>query len=106
MRIPASDRIPHMVTYMNRTDFYIRYHDGKREMTVGEIREFFNKDYFGQKLLKLEMTVINLTKKIEKKDYEDKLIIDTDIYPQLLFIKDGEFLSQTALKRFETAKDY
>ena len=105
MRIPASDRIPHMVTYMNRTDFYIRYHDGKREMTVGEIREFFNKDYFGQKLLKLEMTVINLTKKIEKKDYEDKLIIDTDIYPQLLFIKDGELLSQTALKRFETDSD-
>ena len=105
MRIPASDRVPHMVTLMNRTDFYTRYHDGKREMTIGEIREFFNKDYFGQRLLILEMAFNNLTRKLIQKDYEDKLIVDSDSSPQLLFIKDGELLSQTAFRRFEKESD-
>ena len=43
VRVPASDRVPHMVTYQDRTDFYKRYHDGKRAMTFGEIREAFVK---------------------------------------------------------------
>lgn len=42
VRIPPSTRKPHMITFQNKTDFYCRYQDGKREMTLGEIKEAFN----------------------------------------------------------------
>ncbi|MCH8292913.1 ATP-binding protein [Candidatus Poribacteria bacterium] len=41
--VPASERIPHMVTFKERTDFWMRYYDGKRAMTMGEIRETFSR---------------------------------------------------------------
>ena len=44
VRIPTSIRVPHMVTFQHRTDFYTRYEDGKKEMTLSEIREAFNPD--------------------------------------------------------------
>ena len=37
-RVPVSGRRPHMVTLNHRTDFVTRVEDGKREMSLGEIR--------------------------------------------------------------------
>ena len=42
VRVPVSERVPHMVFFQERTDFWTRYHDGKRAMTIGEIREAFS----------------------------------------------------------------
>lgn len=42
VRVPTSERTPHMVSFQERTDFWTRYHDGKRAMTIGEIREAFS----------------------------------------------------------------
>jgi hypothetical protein len=41
IRIPESDRKPHMVSYHHLTRFCMRYDDGKREMTREEIRDAF-----------------------------------------------------------------
>ena len=50
IRIPSSVRIPHMVTFQHNTGFYTRYEDGKREMTLNEIREAFNQDLVARRL--------------------------------------------------------
>lgn len=39
VRVPSSYETPHMVTFNGTTGFYNRYHDGKRSMTIGEIRD-------------------------------------------------------------------
>ncbi|MGD0856099.1 MAG: ATP-binding protein [Dehalococcoidia bacterium] len=44
IKIPDSTLAPHMVTLERRTDFYTRYNDGKREMSVSEIRRGFQAD--------------------------------------------------------------
>jgi hypothetical protein len=43
-----------MVKFERRTDFYSRYHDGKREMTIHEIREAFTHDMIGLRLSAIE----------------------------------------------------
>ncbi|MCC7172801.1 MAG: ATP-binding protein [Planctomycetes bacterium] len=41
IQVPESDRKPHMVKLLRSTRFVMRYGDGKREMTLSEIREAF-----------------------------------------------------------------
>jgi len=47
VRVPASDDAPHMVTFNETTGFYNRYSDGKRSMTVDEIRDAFSQYSLG-----------------------------------------------------------
>src|SRR5208283_1400869 len=54
VRVPESERIPHMVTLGERTDFWFRYHDGKRSMRIGEIKEGFAKDMVAKRLSSVE----------------------------------------------------
>lgn len=44
VRVPVSSRRPHMVALAGATDFVSRYHDGKRDMTISEIKAAFNND--------------------------------------------------------------
>ncbi len=48
VKVPYTDNVPHMITYNDTTGFYSRYHDGKRTMTIGEIREAFSQYAIGQ----------------------------------------------------------
>jgi hypothetical protein len=92
VRVPASSRIPHMVTFQNRTDFYCRYEDGKREMTLGEIRDLFKKDSLSLSLSKIEARLSELaTRAIEEQ---------TNSGLDLVAIQDGNTLSIETLKRF------
>jgi hypothetical protein len=43
VRVPASDDAPHMVTFHETTGFYNRYNDGKRSMTINEIKGAFSR---------------------------------------------------------------
>jgi hypothetical protein len=54
VKVPASSKAPHMVTFSNVTSFYIRHDDHKRRMTIGEIRSAFNDDLFGRRLTRVE----------------------------------------------------
>ena len=42
--VPDSIQVPHMVKFDRRTDFYTRYDEGKREMSIAEIRRAFQED--------------------------------------------------------------
>lgn len=42
--VPDSVQVPHMVKFERRTDFYTRYEQGKREMSIAEIRREFQED--------------------------------------------------------------
>jgi len=46
--VPESEKIPHMVTFDHTTGFYRRYDDGKKEMTIGEIRDAFSQYDLGK----------------------------------------------------------
>jgi hypothetical protein len=44
IQIPDSSQAPHMVKFNRRTDFYSRYDQGKREMSIAEVRRAFQGD--------------------------------------------------------------
>lgn len=44
IQIPDSTQAPHMVKFDRRTDFYSRYDQGKREMSIAEVRRAFQGD--------------------------------------------------------------
>lgn len=48
VRVPDGENTLHMVTYNDTTGFYRRYHDGKRSMTIGEIRDALSQYSLGQ----------------------------------------------------------
>ncbi|MBN1514990.1 ATP-binding protein [Candidatus Sumerlaeota bacterium] len=94
--VPPSNRTPHMVTFQNRTDFWSRYHDGKREMTFSEIKEAFHRDAVALRLTKIETQLSSLPKLIkdEKMREELKKDIQSGITPQLSSIDSGSILSK------------
>jgi hypothetical protein len=102
-RVPASNRIPHMVSFNNKTDFFTRYHDGKREMTIGEIRELFTQDFFGRRLSNIEnhLSIIKNTASLEQKRSSALKRMEQDVVPNLSTIEDGTLLHELALARFE-----
>ena len=56
-RIAESDQKPHMVTIANRTEFCIRFADGKRAMSYSEIREAFRGDQTSRRLSNIEVAI-------------------------------------------------
>jgi|GEM_PF-1730352 len=115
IRVPVSDRIPHMVTYQNKTDFYTRYHDGKREMTFGEIKEAFMKDPTILKLSKFEILLNTLFEDSKckytqndiqsddkiKKPMVKPINIDDESLPNISLINDGNIVNYKTMEIFE-----
>jgi hypothetical protein len=66
VRVPRSFRIPHMVTFSNRTDFYCRYQNGKREMTYGEIKDAFVGDEVRKQLYIVKSAISELESNVVK----------------------------------------
>jgi len=54
VRVPVSNRLPHMVTFDGHTHFSSRYEAGKRPMTLVEIREAFIGDATSRRLVAIE----------------------------------------------------
>jgi len=101
VRIPTSIRIPHMVTFQNHTDFYTRYEDGKREMTLSEIRESFNQDITARRLSRIEtqlQTIISMQPTPQLREKEKQ--IEEGIAPRFLQIEDGNTLAEETSRRF------
>lgn len=59
VQVPDSSQAPHMVKFDRRTDFYTRYDEGKREMSVAEIRRSFQQD-------RLQHTLDTLSHQVNK----------------------------------------
>jgi hypothetical protein len=81
-----------MVTLQNRTDFYCRYEDGKREMTLGEIRDMVKRDSLSLSISRIEARLSeSSTKSIGEQ---------TDNTLALLAVREGDILSRKTLERF------
>ena len=63
-----------MVTIKNRADFWTRYHDGKREMTIGEIKEAFLKDIVGRRLSEIESILKSFVTKTREEATHNTLV--------------------------------
>lgn len=101
VRIPTSPRIPHMVTFEHHTDFYTRYEDGKREMTLSEIREAFNQDLVARRLEGIEtrLRAILRTQLMQHPEERGEEIQEA-IAPRFLRIRDGKTLADETFNRF------
>ena len=103
VRVPSSTRTPHMVTFQRKTDFWTRYYDGKREMTLGEIKEAFNQDSVALRLSNIEAHLGVMAASEEEGRQRKKLnmIIKSDVVPKFLTIESGQVLAEAAKARFE-----
>jgi len=101
VRVPTSNRIPHIVTFQHRTDFYMRYEDGKREMTLSEIREAFNQDLVARRLDGIESQLHTIVKTPPAETSEETSGgITEGVVPRFLGIRDGNTLADETFRSF------
>ena len=103
LRIPPSGRCPHMVTLGRRTDFYIRLEDGKREMSLAEIREAFVNEPVGLRLDRLDRRFSDLARILTRDQRKNELAesVQTTASDALLDSHDGNLLAEVLRDRFE-----
>lgn len=77
-----------------------RYTDGKREMTIGEIKHFFTNNTFSKKLLEIEAGIKELLQKgsSERKIEMINMLINEQISD--LDVDDGKILAEASYKKF------
>lgn len=100
IRIPASNKIPHMVTFENNTHFCTRYSDGKREMTVSEIRSAFINDVFGKRLALIEDGIKNIIGKQQVGATHEVVAMIEKGEVSVLTLPDGNIVANTMQEFF------
>ena len=103
VRIPISGRRPHMVTLNHRTDFAIRVEDGKREMSLGEIREAFLNEPIGLRLDNMDAILSDLVRTLTHGQRKKELTeaSQTHVSDALVRSDDGPVLAEVLRERFE-----
>ena len=103
VRIPMSGRRPHMVTLGHRTHFLTRYRDGKREMSLAEIREAFVNEPIGLRLAGIEASLAHLGGFLVRDQQEKELTeaSQASVSDALLRAEDGRALADVMRRRFE-----
>ena len=101
LRVPTSTRVPHMVTFNRGTHFVTRYDDGKREMTLAEIRDAMVGDLLHRRLLAIQESVQHLGRELGQSSAEEiKAGIAAGIPRARLQASNGKALSDAELARF------
>ncbi|MBI4298562.1 MAG: ATP-binding protein [Chloroflexi bacterium] len=101
IRVPASARRPHMVTYGRRTFFVTRYENGKREMTIGEIREAITEDTLGRRLSRIESAVARLAEDTAReREIRAMAAIAAEGPAAILLSENGEVVATSLRDRF------
>ncbi len=103
-RIPVSGRRPHMVTLDGHTGFWTRVEDGKRPMSVGEIRETFLSSPTGRRLARIDASLSHLVRILTHDKSKKELGEASQAYVSdaLLRSDDGHVLADVMRERFET----
>ena len=93
-----------MVTLNHRTDFLTRVEDGKREMSLGEIREAFVNAPMGLRLDSIDARISGLFRTLTRSDEKKKLTeaLETGASDALLRGGDGDVVAEVTRERFET----
>ena len=104
VRIPISARRPHMVTRDRRTDFVVRVEDGKREMSLAEIREAFVNEPTGMRLDSMDARLSHLVRVLgyDQRKKELTEISQAHVSDALARLDDGRLLADFMRERFET----
>ena len=107
IRIPVSGRRPHMVTFGRRTDFFIRLEDGKREMSLAEIREALVNEPVGLRLDRLDRRFSDLARILTRDQRKNELAeaLRTTASDAPLDLHDGNLLAEVMRERFEADVD-
>lgn len=102
IRVPVSTRIPHMVTFKNHTDLFTRYEDGKREMTLSEIREALSHDFVALQLSRIEALLGGLVASDQDRRQRAESLsrLKSGIVPQFIGISNAETLVDVMSRRF------
>jgi hypothetical protein len=74
IRIPNSEKAPHMVSMDHHSDFYRRYDTDKRVMTIGEIRDSFIDSPFFRRLADIQLQIQESTGQAETATYLQLLV--------------------------------
>lgn len=103
IRVPASERLPHMVGFNRHTDFLTRHDDGKREMTLSEIRDLFRGDLVSRRLAAIEAGLGSLRGAREELTDRERgqEALETGSDSPFLTIRSGPVLSNLYRQRFE-----
>lgn len=103
VRVPQSDRIPHMVAFQRRTDFLTRYEDGKREMKFSEIREVFIGDRHLRGLSEIKAAIDSLQRSTRESVDRERALTATESgeITDLLNIDSERALSEAYRERFK-----
>ena len=103
-RVPVSGRRPHMVTLNHGTTFVTRVEDGKREMSLGEIREAFVNAPMGLRLDSIDARISDLFRTLTRSDGKKELTkaLETGgVSDALLRAEDGRVVAEVMRERFE-----
>ena len=103
VRIPASGRHPHMVTMNRRTHFTIRDGNGKREMSMAEIREAFLSELVPQRLYRIDEKLSVLTRAVTSALQRGQLVdaSQTQESDRFVLSDGGRRLAEIQRERFE-----
>lgn len=69
VRVPSSEKTPHMVSMDHHSDFYRRYDTDKRVMTIGEIRDSFVASPYFRRLAEIQVLAQRSAAKAESATY-------------------------------------
>ena len=69
IRVPSSEKTPHMVSMDHHSDFYRRYDTDKRVMTMGEIRDSFLESPFFRRLADIQVQIQQSVPQAESTTY-------------------------------------
>lgn len=102
-RVPVSGLRPHMVTLNHRTEFVTRVEDGKREMSLGEIRAAFVNSPMSLRLDSIEARIIDLSRSSRRSDEKKELTeaLESGVSDALLRTENGHVVAEVMLERFE-----
>ena len=102
VRVLVSGRRPHMATLHRRTDFVKRVEDGKREMSLAEIREAFLKEPIGLRLDRIDARLSSLGETLAYDARKTELMeASRHASDALVHADDGQLLADVMRERFE-----
>lgn len=99
VRVPVSSRRPHMVALAGATDFVSRYHDGKRDMTISEIKSAFNNDLMFRAIEDINLRLRDIQK--EQSVSEILHRIEIGGMERLNEVQDGRLILDIVTDQFE-----
>ena len=103
VRVPASYRKPHMITYNQGTHFRIRVDEGKREMSLPEIRAAVLDGPTERRMSAMEQSIVELLRTVKKQTLEEGLLAarKSGITPIITNIEDGHTVADYTRQSFE-----